>query len=173
MLLGVSRLCFAWADDGVFPKRLAAVHPRFHTPHIALLVSALLATASILGGHLADDFFVGVDILVTAMLVNFLVMAVALLRLPTHNPALAAELRLLRTPGARRLVALPAIGLLGALLVAQTARDLASPGPWYLHPTWIWVLVMALGTAIYLRETRALARRGGDLRVITATLPAE
>ena len=173
MLLGVSRLCFAWADDGVFPKRLAAVHPRFHTPHIALLVSALLATASILGGHLADDFFVGVDILVTAMLVNFLVMAVALLRLPSHNPTLAAELRLLRTPGARRLVAFPAIGLLGALLVAQTARDLSSPGAWYLHPTWIWVLVMAFGTGIYLRETRALARRGGDLRAITATLPAE
>ena len=173
MLLGVSRLCFAWADDGVFPKRLAAVHPRFHTPHIALLVSALLASASILGGHLADDFFVGVDILVTAMLVNFLVMAVALLRLPRHNPTLAAQLRLLRTPVKRALVAFPAIGLLGALLVAQTMRDLSTPGPWYLHPTWIWVLVMSLGTGIYWRETRALARRGGDLRKITATLPAE
>ena len=35
------------------------------------------------------------------------------------------------------------------------------------------VLVMSLGTAIYWRETRALARRGGDLKAITATLPAE
>ncbi|MBU6367423.1 MAG: APC family permease, partial [Gemmatimonadetes bacterium] len=72
MLLGVSRLCFAWAEDGVFPAGMAAVHPRHRTPHVALAVSALLATASVLGGHLADDFFVGVDILVTAMLVNFL-----------------------------------------------------------------------------------------------------
>lgn len=173
MLLGVSRLCFAWAEDGVFPAGMAAVHPRHRTPHVALAVSALLATASVLGGHLADDFFVGVDILVTAMLVNFLMMAVSLLRLPSRNPALAAELRLLRTRGAQRAVAIPAIVLLGALLAAQTWRDLSTPGPWYLHPTWIWVLVMTVGGAIHWREVRALRARGVDLAARTAVLPAE
>jgi APA family basic amino acid/polyamine antiporter len=173
MLLGVSRLCFAWAEDGVFPAGLAAVHPRHRTPHVALGVSALLATASVLGGHFANDFFVGVDILVTAMLVNFLMMAVALLRLPSRNPALAAELRLLRTRGAQRAVAIPAIVLLGALLVAQTWRDLSAPGAWYLHPTWIWVAVMGVGGAIHWREVRGLRARGVDLAARTAVLPAE
>ena len=173
MLLGVSRLCFAWAEDGVFPARMAAVHPRHRTPHVALGVSALLATASVLGGHFANDFFVGVDILVTAMLVNFLMMAVALLRLPSRNPALAAELRLLRTRGAQRAVAVPAIVLLGALLVAQTWRDLSAPGVWYLHPTWIWVVVMGVGGAIHWREVRGLRARGVDLAARTAVLPAE
>jgi amino acid transporter len=173
MLLGVSRLCFAWAEDGVFPARLASVHPRHRTPHVALAVSALLATASVLGGHFANDFFVGVDILVTAMLVNFLVMAVSLLRLPVRNPALAAQLRLLRTRGAQRAVAIPAIVLLGALLVAQTWRDLSAPGAWYAHPTWIWVVVMAVGGAIHWREVRALRARGVDLSARTAVLPAE
>jgi hypothetical protein len=32
---------------------------------------------------------------------------------------------------------------------------------------------MAIGTVIYLREARALAARGGDLRAITSVLPAE
>jgi amino acid transporter len=173
MLLGVSRLCFAWAEDGVFPAGLAAVHPRHRTPHVALGVSALLATGSVLGGHFANDFFVGVDILVTAMLVNFLMMAVALLRLPSRNPALAAELRLLRTRGAQRAVAIPAIILLGALLVAQTWRDLSAPGAWYAHPTWIWVVVMGVGGAIHWREVRGLHARGIDLSARTAVLPAE
>jgi amino acid transporter len=173
MLLGVSRLCFAWAEDGVFPARLAAVHPRHHTPHVALGVSALLATASVLGGHFANDFFVGVDILVTAMLVNFLFMAVSLLRLPSRNPALAAELRLLRTPLARRAVAIPAIGMLAVLLVAQTWRDLSAPGAWYAHPTWIWVVVMVAGGALHLREVRRLRAQGVDLAARTMVLPPE
>jgi hypothetical protein len=114
-----------------------------------------------------------VDILVTAMLVNFLMMAVALLRLPSRNPALAAELRLLRTRGAQRAVAIPAIVLLGALLVAQTWRDLSTPGAWYAHPTWIWAVVMGVGGAIHWREVRRLQARGVDLSARTAVLPAE
>jgi len=32
MLLAVSRLMFAWAEDGVFPRGVAKVHARWHTP---------------------------------------------------------------------------------------------------------------------------------------------
>ena len=63
---------FAWADDGIFPARVAGVHPRFRTPHVAIVASGVMATLGILGSHLAGDFFLGVDILVTSMLVNFL-----------------------------------------------------------------------------------------------------
>ena len=48
-----------------------------------------MATLGILGSHLAGDFFLGVDILVTSMLVNFLLMALSVLTLPARNPALA------------------------------------------------------------------------------------
>jgi hypothetical protein len=70
-------------------------------------------------------------------------------------------------------VAIPAIVLLGALLVAQTWRDLSAPGAWYAHPTWIWVVVMAMGGAIHWREVRGLHARGIDLSARTAVLPAE
>jgi hypothetical protein len=107
------------------------------------------------------------------MLVNFLFMAVSLLRLPSRNPALAAELRLLRTPLARRAVAIPAIGMLAVLLVAQTWRDLSAPGAWYAHPTWIWVVVMVAGGALHLREVRRLRAQGVDLAARTMVLPPE
>ncbi len=174
MLLGVSRLCFAWAEDGVFPPRIATIHPAHGTPHVALVVSAGLASLGIAGNHVAGDFFVGVDILVTAMLVNFLIMAIAVIRLPTRNPALGAALGVLPTRALQVAVAGLATVLLAVLLAVHTARDLrAEVAGWWAHPTLVWLLVMGLGTLLYVRETRALARRGGDLAAITAVLPPE
>ena len=102
MLLGVSRLMFAWAEDGIFPRAIAAVHPRFRTPHVAILASAGMATLGIVGSHVAGDFFLGVDILVTSMLVNFLLMAVSVLTLPARNAALARQVTVLPSRAAQR-----------------------------------------------------------------------
>jgi amino acid transporter len=43
--LGSSRVFFAMADDGMFFKAVARVHPRFHTPHVAILLTAVLSIA--------------------------------------------------------------------------------------------------------------------------------
>jgi APA family basic amino acid/polyamine antiporter len=74
MILSVSRLMFAWAEDGIFPRRVAAIHTTHRTPHVAILLSGVMATVGILGSHFAGDFFLGVDIMVTSMLVNYLLM---------------------------------------------------------------------------------------------------
>ena len=47
-MLGTPRTLFAFARDGVLPSALARVHPRFHTPYIAIVVHAcIVATVSI------------------------------------------------------------------------------------------------------------------------------
>jgi len=174
MLLGVSRLMFAWAEDGIAPRVIASVDPRFHVPRVAILLSALTASAGIVGCHVAGDFFLGVDILVTSMLVNFLVMCGAVLALPRRNPALAARIRVLRSPGARRRVAVAGLVLLGALLGVHTVRDLGpSATPWYLRSTVVWAGVMAVGSGLYWRERRALEQRGVDVKALFAALPPE
>jgi basic amino acid/polyamine antiporter, APA family len=43
MTLATPRSLFAFARDGFLPGALCAVHPRFHTPHIAIMVQASLA----------------------------------------------------------------------------------------------------------------------------------
>jgi amino acid transporter len=172
MLLAVSRLMFAWAEDGIFPRTIAAVHPRFHTPHVAILATAVMATLGIVGCHVAGDFFLGIDILVTSMLVNFLLMAVSVLTLRRHNPALARGVTVLPSRTAQVPLAAAAVVVLVLFLAVHTWRDVARPvGAWYFRSTPVWLLVMASGSVIYLRETRKLRRAGVDLEARFAALP--
>ena len=174
MLLAVSRLMFAWAEDGIFPKAVAAVHPTSRTPHVAILASGGMATLGILGSHLAGDFFLGVDILVTSMLVNFILMSVSVLTLPGRNPGLARAVTVV--PSRRVQVPLAALGVvvLTAFLVIHTGKDLSAPvEAWYFRSTPVWALVMAVGSLVYWREMRALRRAGVDLAARFAALPPE
>ena len=174
MLLAVSRLMFAWAEDGIFPRSIAAVHPRFRTPHVAIVASGGMASLGILGSHLAGDFFLGVDILVTAMLVNFLLMAVTVLTLGSRNPALARGVTVLPDRRAHVPVAVLAVVVIGGFLAVHTWKDLTAPvAAWYFRSTWLWVVVMAAGTVIYWREVSKLRAAGVDLRGRFATLPPE
>ena len=174
MLLSVSRLMFAWAEDGIFPRTVAVVHPRFRTPHVAILASGVMATLGVTGSHLAGDFFLGVDILVTAMLVNFLLMAVTVLTLPTRNPVLAAAVTVLPSSSLRATLAVLGVIVLGIFLAMHTWKDLTGPATaWYFRSTYLWALVLAAGSAIYWREMRALRRRGVNVRERFARLPVD
>ncbi len=174
MLLAVSRLMFAWAEDGIFPKAVARVHPERHTPTIAILLSGCMATVGILGSHWAGDFFLGVDILVTSMLVNFLVMCLSVLVLPTRNPEIARDVRVLPDRRLQLPVGVLGVLLLGLFLVVHVIKDLSADlGAWYFHSTWIWLGVMGLATLIYLYEVGKLKQSGVDLDARFRTLPPE
>jgi amino acid transporter len=174
MLLAISRLMFAWAQDGIFPAAVAAVHPRHRTPHVAIVASAAMATLGVLGSHLAGDFFLGVDILVTAMLVNFLLIAAAVLALPARNPTLAASVTVLPSRAVQAPLAVAGVLVLAVFLAVHTWRDLTMPAAaWYFRSTPIWAMVMSVGTLIYLRERAALTRAGVDIAARFRDLPPE
>jgi basic amino acid/polyamine antiporter, APA family len=174
MLLAVSRLMFAWAEDGIFPARVAAVHPRFRAPHVAILISGAMATAGIFGSHLAGDFFLGVDILVTSMLVNFLLMAVSVLTLPRKNPTLARAVTVVPSRSLQVPLGILSVIVLAGFLLVHTWKDLSAPAAaWYFRSTYLWAIVMAMGSFIYWREVRALRQHGIDLQARVAVLPPE
>jgi len=174
MLLAVSRLMFAWAEDGIFPKAAARIHPRWGTPHVALVASGIMASVSILGSHLASDFFLGVDILVTSMLVNFLLMCASVLALKHTNPEIARNITVL--PSRRLQIPVAATGLfgLGGLLAVHVSKDLSAPvSHWALRSTFVWLVVMAVASLIYWIEARKLRRLGFDLDAHFKAMPAE
>jgi len=50
-MIGTSRLGYALAADGLFPRVFAKVHPRFKTPYLGIIIQAVTALlASIYGG---------------------------------------------------------------------------------------------------------------------------
>ena len=174
MLLAVSRLMFAWAEDGIFPRRIAAVHQERNTPHLAILLSGAMASIGILGSHFAGDFFLGIDIMVTSMLVNFLLMCLSVLTLPARNPELAERITVFRSRAIQRVIAVSGLVMLTLFLVVHVYRDLnAEVAAWYFHSTPVWLIVMSIATAIYLREFRRLHRHGVDTDELFRRLPAE
>ncbi|MEK0430544.1 MAG: hypothetical protein RL139_348 [Gemmatimonadota bacterium] len=174
MLLSVSRLMFAWARDGIFPAWAAGVHPVRHTPRAALLASGGMATVGVLLSHGAKSFSKGVDIMVVAMLVNFLLMCLALIALPQRNPALAARMTILRGTRARTIVGVAGVSLLSLFLAVHVRREFGTAvAVWYERPLAVWAVVMVLGTLVHAVEFSRLRARVGDVTARFAALPEE
>jgi amino acid transporter len=49
-ILGSPRTLYAFGRNGILPEKMAAVHPRFRTPHIAIAVHAVIACALAVSG---------------------------------------------------------------------------------------------------------------------------
>jgi APA family basic amino acid/polyamine antiporter len=174
MVLNISRLMFAWAEDGIFPRVASSVHPRWRTPHVAILVCSLTASLGVVGCHLAGDFFLGVDLLVVGMLVNFILICLSVLALPRKNPTLAAGVRFMKSRWAQICVGLSGALALGILLAAQIVKDLRATVPsWYYRSTYSYLLMMGIASLIFFLQWRKLRRSGADLDQRYRTLPPE
>lgn len=133
-LLTSPRIFFAMADEGLFFRQVAKVHPRFHTPHVAIGINIILGVGFVLlrtFEQLADAF-------VTAI-VPFYALAVAsvfvLRRRPGYAPAF-------RTPG---YPVVPALFILSTLyLLLNALLDPSSRAP-----TAIVLGIVALGIPVY------------------------
>ena len=174
MLLSVSRLMFAWAEDGIFPKNVAYVHPRFHTPHIAILLSGGMASIGILGSHFAGDFFLGIDIMVTSMMVNFLLMCITLVMISKINPTLTREIKIIRNRSIQKVLGWAGIFILSSFLIIHIWKDLSSDvEAWYYHSTTIWLIVMTIASIIFFKEFAILKKKGIDTFQVFNNLPPE
>lgn len=174
MLLSVSRLVFAWAKDGIFPAQLSQTHSRFSTPHKALVLSGVFASIGILGSHFAGDFFLGIDIMVLSMLFNFLMMCITLLVIGKKNPALAGQIKLLKNRAIRNLIAGLGIIFIGGFSMVHVIKDLsAEADAWYFRSTPVWLIVMTLGSLLFIYQYRNRRQEGTDMKKRFKQLPDE
>jgi amino acid transporter len=121
-ILAGPRALFAMARDGFLPQALASVHPRRHTPHVAIVAYAALAIGTSLTGTFEQ---LAVLSNLTALGVYFLG-AIALLRLRSRN--VRGEREPFVAPGGP-LVPIVACGVI-AWIVTQTvtAREMIALG---------------------------------------------
>jgi len=174
MLLSVSRLMFAWAEDGVFPKNISTIHSHYNTPFVALTISGIIASIGVLGSHFAGDFFLGIDIMVTAMMVNFLLMCITLVSIRNVNAPIADKIQIIKSRSIQLWIGWAGIVALSFFLIIHIWKDLKSEVTnWYFHSTLVWIIVMLLGTLIYYYNIRKLKSQGVDIKQLFRHLPEE
>lgn len=114
------RIFFAMADDGLFFKKIASVHPRFKTPHIAISLAAALAILFVMirtFEQLADTF-------VLAIWPFYALGVAAVYSLRRKRPDLARRYRTWGYPVTPVLFILSVTWLVGNALVEDLAHGL-------------------------------------------------
>jgi uncharacterized membrane protein len=133
-----------------------------------------MATAGILGSHFAGSFFLGVDIMVTSMLLNFILVCASVIALPFTNPSLASAVRMIRRRSYQRALAGAGVILLSLLFAIHVYKDLTTEVPaWYFRSTPSWLAVMAVASLLFAREWTKLKRSGSDVKKQFTELPPE
>ena len=174
MLLSVSRLMFAWAEDGIFPSQISKIHPKNHTPHIALIVAGFMASIGALGSQFAGDFFLGIDIMVTSMMINFLLMCVTLITIPKVNPLLANKISVIKNRNQQLIIGILGVVFLTLFLAVHTYKDMTSDvSSWFFRSTPVWLIVMGLGSLIFLIKWREIGLTSKDQYSRFKSLPKE
>src|SRR4029077_16807310 len=107
-MLHTPRLTFALAERGDFPSVFARNHPRFHTPHVSIVLYTVLLLAFTLWGN----FRWNITLSAIARLFTYSSVAVALFILRRRQP----EANAFRLPGGKFLAAI-AIAFCVVLLV--------------------------------------------------------
>jgi len=91
IIIGYSRQMFALARAGYLPRALARVHPRFHTPHVAILAGGVIGIAAIFSDglvHIAGQTLTAsiVTMSVFGAIVMYIVSMASLFRLRHTQP---------------------------------------------------------------------------------------
>lgn len=140
--LGGTRVPFAMAEDGMMPKWMVKVHPKYGTPWVAILICGIIYTIFTLQ---AFSFLVVVDVFLN-MLVLLMEIA-ALWKLRKSMPNLERQ----KVPGG--LVGLIYVTLGPVIFVSFAIfSQMVEEG---LQSLWLALVAMAIGAAVYfvLRKT--------------------
>ena len=130
LMLGQTRVAFAMARDGLLPRRLAKVHPRFGTPHVITAVAGV-AIALIAGFVKLETL---VELVNIGTLFAFVLVSVGVVVLRRKRPDLP---RVFKVPAA------PVVAVLAVLLCVYLMLNL-SGGTWIRFVIW-----MAIGFIVY------------------------
>ena len=141
--LGGSRIPFALAEDGMMPKWLVRVHPRYGTPWVAILVCAFAFTLFSLQ---AFAFLVVVDVFLQTLVI--LAEFGAMWKLRITRPELPRQ----KVPGGWLGMVLVTLGPTVIILLAIYSQ-IQEEG---LSSLWLALAAMAVGALVYLPIRRTI-----------------
>ena len=129
-LLGQPRILLSMADDGLLPPAVRRCHPKYKTPHIATILTGVVAAA--IAGVFPLDVLA--DLISIGILLAFVVVCIGVLIMRKRRPEVP---RPFRVPWAPVVCIVGAVGCLAMCLALQSA-------------TWIRLVIWtAIGMGIY------------------------
>ncbi len=161
-LTGPARVAFVIGLDRYFPKGFGRVHPRWHTPYVAILVQAILATVflllSVLGrGTTVEDVYL--ILLDTQILIYFIPYIYLFVVFMLHRFREAPDPDVILAPGGKAGALATGISGLAVTLLAMGVatippRDTADPLLFRLKVIGGALAFVSLGGLIYWRARR-------------------
>ncbi|MBN1225213.1 MAG: amino acid permease [Candidatus Aminicenantes bacterium] len=150
-ILAGPRVYYAMAQDKLFFRRVAKVHPRFHTPGFALLIQAVWASILTLSGSFEQLFtfamFIAIIFWITA--------AAAVFTLRKKYPELPRPYKTWGYPFVPIIFIVASFGILINTLIEKPVASLAGLG------------FTALGIPVYYYWKRKKSREDPDIRIQT------
>jgi APA family basic amino acid/polyamine antiporter len=141
LMLGQTRVAFAMARDGLLPRGLAKVHPKYGTPYVITIITGVVVAA--IGGLV--DLATLVNLVSIGTLFAFILVSIGVVVLRRTRPDLP---RAFRTPG------ITVVAGLSVLLCLYLMLNLTG-GTWVRFLIW-----MALGLVVYFVYGRKHSRLG-------------
>lgn len=118
ILLAISRVPKAMADDGLLPASLSKVHPKHNVPHVSIVVCALVVSGMVFW-EFGDLLIIDVTLYGAALSLEF----ISLIVLRIRKPELARPFKVpLNVAGLVAMTALPALCLVTALTAALSEQ---------------------------------------------------
>jgi APA family basic amino acid/polyamine antiporter len=170
------RAPFAWAFDGVIPKRIAAVNSRTHTPIIAITIVAAGAIASVVWVTYSANFFTILSAMALLAMLQFALVGLAAMLMPYLRPQIYAN-----SPADWRVWGLPVLPIAGAgcALSATFVMGLiihfhAAVGIEHARSAYaLLVGSFVVAILVYFGAKAVQLRRGVDISLVYKTIPPE
>jgi basic amino acid/polyamine antiporter, APA family len=165
----------AWARDGLFPKMVAHLHPKFKTPDVAILIITILEILGILVAATIDKYALAS---VLALMVIQIILAWCVLKIPKKLPDLYKK-SIFKFNGFWRwftfigaVITSGFILLMGIMLDMMDAKGNPTQTPWTVA---VFVVVLVIGIIWFFARKAYLKGKGVDLnanltKVADATL---
>jgi amino acid transporter len=175
IMVGFSRLLFAWSFDGVMPTWLAEVNERTHAPVRAIAASVALSLLALVLLLTVEAYLTFLAYTVLLALVFWASMALAGILLPFRQRDVYRS-----GPARWEIGGVPVVTLAGVVLLAFVLFELAMV---FLHPglgivdrgqaALVAVAVMAVGAILFLVAYLVKRSRGQDLLLVFREIPPE
>ncbi|MGA3202182.1 MAG: APC family permease [Bryobacteraceae bacterium] len=153
---GSARILFVCGLDRYLPKALGKIHPRHHSPHVALIMFGILASSiiamSFIGASVQEAYLTLLDLAVALQMISYIYLFLSLLKRAFSK---SAEPRYFRRPVLQvASVAGLCMATLGFAMAFVPSRQIASIGSFELKMFLTLGFILALASALFFYYSR-------------------